>query len=158
MSNGCSWLIAAAVSAAGCQHATRFVEDPTVLAGRHPPPGDELFGNFAGRIPCDKCDKIKITLSLFQRRGSPTTYQLERVGEDGNARITTRGTWTRTVGAPADLNAAVVRLDDQTPRRFSRYLVFGGNLLLMLDQHDELLVGNGAWNYTLSRVDVDRWP
>src|SRR6267154_3381356 len=143
-----------------CQSAAPFVEDPTVLPGRHPAVGEALFGNFAGRIPCAACDKIKITLSMFERPldHAPTTYQLERVGEDGNARITTRGHWTRTTGAPVDANAVVARLDENTPPQFTRYMVVGNKLLLMLDQSDDLLVGNGAWSYTLSRVDVDNWP
>jgi hypothetical protein len=37
-------------------------------------------------------------------------------------------------------------------------MVLGDKLLLMLDQNDDLLVGNGAWSYTLSRVDVDNSP
>jgi NlpE N-terminal domain len=135
---------------------TPFVEDPSVLPGRHPAAGEALFGNFAGRIPCAACDRIKIMLSLFERPEdhAPTTYQLERVGEDGNARITTRGHWTKTVGAPIDPNAVVARLDENSPLPFARYMVVGNNLLLMLDQNDELLVGNGAWSYTLSRVNL----
>jgi hypothetical protein len=143
-----------------CQGVTPFVEDPTVLPGRDPAAGEGLFGNFAGRIPCAPRDKIKITLSLFERPGdhAPTTYQLERVGEDGNARITTRGHWTKTVGAPTDPNAVVVRLDANSPPQFTRYMVVGNKLLLMLDRNDDLLVGNGAWSYTLSKVDVNNWP
>jgi hypothetical protein len=143
-----------------CSSVTPFVDDPTVVPGRHPAGGEASFGNFAGRIPCAACDKIKLTLSLFERLEdhSPTTYQLERVGEDGNARITTRGHWIKTVGTPIDPAAVVVRLDANTPAQFGRYMVLADKLLLMLDQNDELLIGNGAWSYTLSKVDIENWP
>jgi hypothetical protein len=149
--------LAGLIALVACSHETPFVEDPTVLSGRLPPDGAELYGNFAGRIPCTSCDrtdKIKMMLSLFQRPGdhSPTTYQLERVGEDGNARLTTRGRWTKTMGAPVDSRALVIRLDENTPLQFTRYMAIADKLLLMLDQNDDLLVGNAAWSYTLSKI------
>jgi hypothetical protein len=142
---------------AGCgPHVTPFVEDPIVLDLRHAGAGEEPLGNFAGRIPCETCDKIKIVLSLFQNATghSPGRYQLERVGEDGNARITTRGTWTRSTGRPGHPDAAVIVLDGNTPPQFSRYLSVDDRLLLMLDERSELLLGNGAWSYTLSWIDI----
>ena len=48
--------------------------------------------------------------------------QLERVGETGNARITTRGTWTRSTGRPGHPDDSVIVLDANTPPQFSRYL------------------------------------
>src|SRR5262245_35336415 len=91
------WMLAAmSAVVAGCApQVTPFVEDPSVFELRHAGPGEEALGNFAGRIPCEACDKIKIVLSLFRNATdhSPVRYQLERVGEDGNARITTRGAW-----------------------------------------------------------------
>ena len=141
----------------GCgPHVTPFVEDPIVLDLRHAAAGEEALGNFAGRIPCERCDRIKIVLSLFQDATdhSPRRYQLERVGEDGNARITTRGSWTRSTGRPGHPEAAVIVLDGNTPPQFSRYLSVDDRLLLMLDESNELRLGNGAWSYTLSWIDI----
>jgi hypothetical protein len=141
----------------GCTHpVTPFVEDPTVLELRHPAAGEAPLGNFAGRIPCETCDKIKIVLSLFQKAADPSQkrYQLERVGEDGNARITTRGQWTRSIGRPGDPAASLILLDSNTPPQFSRYLSLDNRLLLMLDDQNQLLLGNGAWSYTLSWIEI----
>jgi len=143
--------------AAGCtRDVTPFVEDPEVLQLRHPAEGEELVGNFAGRIPCAKCDKIKLLLSLFQRVAdhAPTRYQLERVGEDGNARLTTRGQWTKSAGRSGDPGSATIQLDAATPAQFTRYLSLDSKVLLMLDDSNALKVGNGAWSYTLDHVDL----
>jgi hypothetical protein len=150
-------LLAALLLAAACgPSVTPFVEDPTVYELRHASSGEASLGNFAGRVPCAACDKIKLLLSLFQSAsdGTPGRYQLERVGEDGNARLTTRGNWTQRTGRPRDPAATVIALDDNTPAEFSRYVLLDGRLLLMLDAQDELRVGNGAWSYTLSFVDI----
>src|SRR5262245_36362000 len=104
-------VVAAAGVVGGCHsHVTPFVNDPSVIQLRHASAGEEAVGNFAGRIPCDGCDKIKILLSLFRNGAdhSPARYQLERVGEDGNARITTRDTWTQTTGRPGHPDASVI--------------------------------------------------
>jgi hypothetical protein len=163
MGHGCSnrgfaWILSGVMSVAGgCARAvTPFVEDPTVLELRHASPEEQPVGNFAGRIPCQTCDKIKLLLSLFVNAAdhSPARYQLERVGEDGNARITTRGRWTRSTGRTRDPAASLILLDENTPRQFARYLSLDDRVLVMLDQKDELLLGNGAWSYTLSWIDI----
>lgn len=140
----------------GCAAETPFREDPKVLLLRHPADGETLVGNFAGRIPCASCEKIKILLSLFvtSADNAPARYQLERVGEDGNARLTTRGQWTRTAGRAGDPSSAVIVLDQSSPAELRQYLSLDNRLLLMLDDQGQLKVGNGAWNYTLSRVDL----
>src|SRR3954470_3846666 len=99
-----AWILGGGIAlSAGCAApVTPFVEDPSVLELRHAAAGEEAVGNFAGRIPCDTCDKIKVVLSIFQSATdhAPARYQLERVGEDGNARMTIRGSWTRNTGRP----------------------------------------------------------
>ena len=152
------WILSGAIAlAAACATPlTPFVQDPSVLQLRHARPEEQALGNFVGRIPCATCDKIKIVLSLFENSAdhSPARYQLERVGEDGNARITTRGQWARSTGRPGDPSASVIVLDQNTPPQFSRYLSLDNRLLLMLDGNNELLLGNGAWSYTLSWIDI----
>jgi hypothetical protein len=146
------------VLTSGCgPKVTSFTEDPTVLELRHAGTGEESVGNFVGRIPCATCEKIKIVLSLFQNAAdaSPARYQLERIGEDGNARITTRGGWTRSTGRPGDPNAPVIALDENTPARLTRFLSIDDRLLLMLDDQNTPLVSNGAWSYTLNSVPIE---
>jgi len=89
---------------------------------------------------------------------APTTYQLERVGEDGNARITTRGHWTKDHRAPVDPNAVVARLDENTPPQFTRYMVVGKQAAV--DARSEQRPARRQRSVELHAVEGgrDNWP
>jgi hypothetical protein len=119
-----------------------------------PPAGSARFGIFEGKVPCSGCERIKMRLTLHRDEGddSPTAYVLERIEVGrGNERLISRGTWTSAAGSPTAPCATVVALDG-SPDAFSRYLLLGTNLLLMLDQNLEPLVGNDVHSFTLSRT------
>jgi hypothetical protein len=119
-----------------------------------PPAGSVRFGIFEGKVPCSGCERIKMRLTLHrdERDDSPTVYVLERIEVGhGNERLISRGTWTTAEGSPTAPCATVVTLDG-SPDAFRRYLLLGTNLLLMLDQNLEPLVGNDVHSFTLSRT------
>jgi hypothetical protein len=120
-----------------------------------PPAGSVRFGIFEGKVPCSGCERVKMRLTLHRDEldDAPTAYVLERieVGQ-GNDRLISRGTWAATAGPPTAPCATVVALDGG-PDDFSRYLLLGTNLLLVLDQDLEPRVGNEVHSFTLSRTD-----
>ncbi len=94
-----------------------------------------------------------LTLHRDAQTLAPTSYVLERinVGND-DARLITEGTWTTAVGSPVDERLAVAVLATAPPG-FTRYLMLGANLLLVLDDKLEPRVGNALYSFTLSRTE-----
>ena len=126
------------------------------------PSGSSVLGVYEGRTPCHEvvfemlkltpypnCLKIKSRLTLYQDQatGAPSAYMLM-----GTSTIQ-EGTWTLLQGTKDDPGAVVyqIRLDDsQEPVSF---LKADDNHLFLLDQDLNLVVGNGLFSYTLSRIE-----
>ena len=142
------------------------------------PLGPKVRGVFEGVTPCSAqdralpqippdsdCEQMKWHLTLYQdpQTGAPTTYRLESAyGRskpntndlvDGGTSITMQGTWTTTTGSRHDPGATVYEVHSNDPQATVSFLRVSENLLHVLDSEKALLVGNGAWSYTLNRMD-----
>ncbi|HEU0296889.1 MAG TPA: hypothetical protein VFR47_29395 [Anaerolineales bacterium] len=143
-----------------------------------PPQGSEILGVFQGNTPCSAqarplpqipsdtdCEQMIWSLVLYQdpQTKAPTTYQLnsayglpkpntnDLVG--GGTSIVMDGTWTTTTGTKTDPQATVYQINPDDPQRTASFLKVNEDLLHVLSSEKTLLVGNGAWSYTLNRMD-----
>jgi hypothetical protein len=125
--------------------------------------GPTVFSVFEGRSPCHGiarelklpqhagCTKVKWRITLYQNpeTSDPTTYKVEGTLHRRSAR---EGTWRIVRGAKTDPNAVVYQLD-ATPTEAALLLLKGDdNVLFILNQNREPLVGHGEFSYTLNRV------
>jgi hypothetical protein len=142
------------------------------------PHGPEIRGVFAGNTPCntqvrslfqipDKadCDQIIWSLVLSQdpQIGTPTTYSLKssyglsKQGTnglvDGGTSISMEGKWTITAGTNGDPDAVVYQINPDDSAKTVSFLKVNDDLIHVLSREKSMLVGNGAWSYTLDRMD-----
>ena len=143
-----------------------------------PPQGSEILGVFQGNTPCSAqarplpqipsdsdCEQMIWSLILYRnpQTKAPTTYQLNSAYGlpkqnsndliDGGTPITMDGTWTITAGTKTDPDATVYQINPDDPQTTAFFLKINDNLLHVLSSDKTLLVGNGAWSYTLNRMD-----
>jgi hypothetical protein len=141
------------------------------------PQGPEIRGVFAGMTPCTAqarpllkipagtdCDQMIWTLVLHQdpQTAAPTTYSLQtsyglsKQGTndliDGGTTVSMEGKWTMTTGTKSDPDAIVYQINPDDAQRTISFLKVSDGLIHVLSQEKEMLVGNGAWSYTLNRV------
>jgi hypothetical protein len=137
-----------------------------------------VFGVFEGITPCSAearplpqipadtdCEQMIWHVTLYHEPASsvPTTYTLNSAYgrpqqgtlglAGGGTPITMEGTWAIVAGALADLDALVYRLNPHDLETAVSFLKISDDLLHVLDPGQNLLVGNGAWSYTLNRTD-----
>jgi hypothetical protein len=142
------------------------------------PPGSELYGVFQANTPCTaearplpqipadaNCEQMKWNLVFYQdpATGDPTTYNLtSSYGMakpntndlvDGGTSIEMEGTWTIMTGTESDPEAIVYQLNDKASQDTVSLLKVSEDMLHVLNSDMTLLVGNGAWSYTLNRMD-----
>jgi hypothetical protein len=124
--------------------------------------GPSVFALFEGRSPCqgiarelkiprhDGCMKVKWLVTLYQNpeTAAPTTYKIEGSLHRRNPR---EGTWSIEQGASTDPNATVYRLNSATEPALL-LLKADDNILFLLDQNREPMVGHAEFSYTLNRV------
>jgi hypothetical protein len=123
--------------------------------------GDAVFGLFEGRTPCmglaramhlaltDGCQRVKWRITLLQTAGTsePTTYKIE-----GSLHHTARaGAWRIVRGTASDPNAIVYQLDGSATEGPMLLWKADDDVLLMLDEHRQPLVGTINFTYTLNR-------
>lgn len=143
-----------------------------------PPKGSEIHSIFSGVTPCSAgagalpqippdtdCEQMIWNLVLYHdpQTGTPTTYRLNsayglskpNTNElvDGGTSIVMEGTWAITTGTKNNPYATVYQINPDDPQTAVSFLKVGGNLLHVLNSEKALLVGNGAWSYTLNRMD-----
>ena len=141
--------------------------------------GPELHGRFEGITPCSAlarplpkipadtdCEQMIWNLTLYQDPGTraPTTYRLKSayglpkqntndlVG--GGTPVEMEGTWTITTGTRTDPDAVVYQINPDDPQTRVSFLKVSDDLLHVLNSDKSLLVGNGAWSYTLNRMEA----
>ena len=138
----------------------------------------ELYGVFQANTPCSvearplpqipadvECEQMKWNLVLYQDSvtGTPTTYHLtSSYGMakpntndlvDGGTPIVMEGNWTLTTGTKSDPVATIFQLTDNNSQVTVSFLKVSDDMLHVLNSEKSLLVGNGAWSYTLNRMD-----
>ncbi|MCI0611033.1 MAG: copper resistance protein NlpE [Anaerolineae bacterium] len=108
---------------------------------------------------------MKWNLVFYQdpQTGDPTTYQLNStyglakpntnglVG--GGTSISMEGNWTITTGKKNDPEATVYQLNANDSQTTVSFLKVSDDLIHVLNSEKTLIVGNGAWSYTLNRMD-----
>jgi hypothetical protein len=124
--------------------------------------GDTVFGIFGGRTPCaslarslrltltDGCQRVKWRITLLQKAGTaePTTYKIE-----GSWHHTARvGPWRVVRGTASDPDAVVYQLDGTATEGPMLLWKADDDVLLMLDEHRQPLVGTIDFSYTLNRA------
>jgi hypothetical protein len=157
-----------------CASANSQMSTPSPV----PPQGSEILGVFQGNTPCSAqarplpqipsdadCEQMIWSLVLYQdpQTKAPTTYQLnsayglpkqgtnDLVG--GGTPISMEGKWTIMTGTKPDPDAIVYQINPDDPQTTVSFLKVNENLLHVLSSEKTLLVGNGAWSYTLNRMD-----
>jgi len=123
--------------------------------------GNTLFGIFGGRTPCtslvralhitlnDGCQRLKWRVTLLQNASThePTRYKIE-----GSLHHTAReGTWRIVRGTAADADAVVYQLDGTATEGPMMLWKADDNVLFLLDERKQPLVGTVDFSYTLSR-------
>lgn len=132
-----------------------FVASTPCSAGTRPLPG----------IPPEaECELIKWELKLFKGKSkqSPGVYTLDcnygmpKQGTkgfiNGGKSLHKAGKWI-TVKGGTNPSAIIYRLDFDKPRVSISFLRLSENLIHLLDDHQQLMIGNGAWSYTLNRIN-----
>lgn len=150
----------------------------TVSTQMPAPRGPEIYGVFQANTPCSAqarplpqipadtdCEQMKWNIVLYQdpQTGAPTTYQLNSTYGlakpntndlvDGGTPIVMEGNWTITTGTKSDPEATVYQLNDNDSQTTVSFLKVSEDLIHVLSDENTLLVGNGAWSYTLNRMD-----
>jgi hypothetical protein len=138
----------------------------------------ELYGVFQANTPCSaqarplpqipadaKCEQMKWNLVFYKdsATGDPITYNLtSSYGMakpntndlvDGGTSIEMEGMWTITTGTKSDPEATVYQLNPNDSQTTVSFLKVSEGMLHVLNSDKALLVGNGAWSYTLNRMD-----
>lgn len=136
-----------------CGRAQQQAEKDTV------PPGSVELALYQGRTPCsaldacmkipyrEQCAKRKLSLVLYvdSVTHQPSLYRIKGAGIR-----TGRGTWSIEKGMPADPDAVVYRLH---MGEANLLLLKGGEqVLFILDEKKQFLVGNAQYSYTLNRT------
>lgn len=140
--------------------------------------GSSVLGVFEATTPCDdapkallkipsgtKCEMMKWKLTLYQNAKTlaPSDYKLAceyglpkqgtRGFMEGSVTMKLNGNWTVSKGTNENAEAVVCQLrSDNSPVSLS-FLRPDQNLLHFLDGDKRLMIGNGAWSYTLNRID-----
>ena len=142
------------------------------------PRGPGIHAVFAGITPCSAqarplpqipsdtdCEQTIWSLVLYQdpQTGTPTTYSLKsayglsKQGTNdlvgGGTPIAMEGKWMITTGTKTDPQAIVYQINPDDPQRTLSFLKINDDLIHVLNSEKALLVGNGAWSYTLNRME-----
>jgi hypothetical protein len=156
-----------------CANVNLAVSTPSPV-----PRGPDVLGAFEGNTPCSAqarplpqirsdtdCEQMIWSLVLFQdpQTGNPTTYRLnsafglpkpntnDLVG--GGTSVSMEGKWTITTGTKSDPEATVYQINPDDARTTVSFQKINDNLIHVLSSDNTMLVGNGAWSYTLNRMD-----
>ena len=137
-----------------------------------------MLGVFEATTPCDevsksllqiplaiKCEMMKWALTLYQdpRTSGPTqytlvyTYGMPKQGTrgfmEGATTVELTGRWTVDRATKEHPGWVIYQLKSDKSRISLNFLNPNQNLLHLLDSDKNLMVGTGAWSYTLNRRD-----
>lgn len=71
---------------------------------------------------------------------------------NGGNRLHREGKWVVVKGASTSPFAIIYKLDPDKPAESISFIRLNENLLHLLDDHGQLMIGTGAWSYTLSKT------
>ena len=132
-----------------------FVASTPCSVGTRPVPG--ILPGQTG------CDLIKWRLKLSgDGKQAPGAYILDcdygipkqgtRGFINGGTHLHREGKWSVAKGMASNPSAIIYRLDPDKPSESISFVRLNENLLHLLDSHQQLMNGTGAWSYTLSKV------
>jgi hypothetical protein len=110
------------------------------------------------------CELIKWRLQLkgAGNKESPGTYILDcdygmpkqgtRGFINGGNHLHREGKWVVIKSSSASQSPIIYKLDPDKPAESISFTQLNENLLHLLDDHGQLMIGTGAWSYTLSRI------
>jgi len=150
-----SLVLLSAYTRAQTSNATLFVASTPCSIGTRPVPG----------IPPGQtgCELIKWQLKLSgDGKLSPGAYILDcdygipkqgtREFINGGTHLHREGKWSVAKSMASNPSAIIYRLDPDKPSESISFVRLNENLLHLLDSHQQLMNGTGAWSYTLSKV------
>lgn len=140
--------------------------------------GPNVHAVFEGITPCSRetrplpqiptdtnCEQMIWKVILYQdpTTGTPTTYALESAYgvpqpntpglAEGGTPIAMEGKWTIVKGTKTDPKAEVYELYSEDSQISVSFLKMSKDILHVLKSDQIMMVGNGAWSYTLNRTD-----
>ncbi|HTD99607.1 MAG TPA: hypothetical protein VK668_09975 [Mucilaginibacter sp.] len=110
------------------------------------------------------CELIKWELQIFGDTGKHAsgtyildcTYGMPKQGTrgfiNGGSRLHLEGKWVTIKSTATNPAAIIYRLDAGKSGGSISFLRLNENLLHLLDTHDQLMIGTGAWSYTLTKI------
>ena len=112
----------------------------------------------------DKHEMLKWNLTLTRAtKNTPSAFKLlyeygipkqgTRGFMEGSKKVELIGNWVIEKGTTANNAATVVRLSATGVPVSLSFLQADENILHLLDENKNLMIGNGAWSYTLNRKD-----
>ena len=128
--------------------AVLFVASTPCTAGTRPVPGIPKEGG---------CELIKWNLQLLKDTYIlDCDYGMPKQGTrgfiDGGKHLHREGKWIIEKGSATDPSAVIYRLDPDSPATSISFLRLNDNLIHLLDSHRQLMIGTGAWSYTLNKI------
>jgi hypothetical protein len=111
------------------------------------------------------CELIKWHLKFSGANGNKSSgtyvldcdYGMPKQGTrgfiNGGTHLHREGKWVIAKGTPANSSAVIYKLDPDKPEESISFIRLNENLLHLLDSQKQLMIGNGAWSYTLSSVN-----
>jgi len=142
------------------------------------PGSSSVHGVFEASTPCDEVSKemlgisrgtkyelMKWNLTLYQdpKTFAPSDYKLicvyglpkqgTRDFMEGSQTIELKGKWTIGKGTSENAEAIVYKLNAGNSKISLAFLKPDQNLLHLLDRDKRLMIGTGAWSYTLNRIN-----
>ena len=113
----------------------------------------------------DKHEMLKWNLALSKdpKKNTPSRFRLlyeygipkqgTRGFMEGSKKVELIGSWVIEKGTTSKKGTTIVRLTATVPMVSLSFLQADENLLHLLNENKNLMVGNGAWSYTLNRKD-----
>ena len=127
----------------------------------------EFLGGLASNTPCHSIKWQLTLLTNLSTEGSATfnlaalyrvpTHSNSNRSEDG-PKVSLHGTWDLGKGAMSRPEAAVYRINVETPQRSLSFVRLSEGLLHLVNPDGSLAIGNGGESYTLNRADLSEKP
>ncbi|MDX1941701.1 MAG: hypothetical protein SFU99_14170 [Saprospiraceae bacterium] len=140
------------------QTTTNINETKSILVASTP--GGIVLKSMLGIPIKDSIDFIRWNLTIQEDRlfvlnlhyglSQPNTLGFQKDGE----RLNLQGTYTITSSKKKTLNGVIYTLKSDAVPAPIRFIQVNNNVFHLLDDNDQLMIGNGGWSYTLNRKDV----
>jgi hypothetical protein len=124
---------------------------------------ESISGVFKGITPCSntnaECEMTiwDITFNDDFTYSLTASYGMSQPGttgiKGGGTKVNMEGKWIATKGTKTNPNANVIQLNTADPQTSISFVKLTDNIIHLLDADKNMMVGNGGWAYTLSKVN-----